>query len=119
MSEDKNEEKQEDKKDEVKPPVMRMARTTSGDNKKDDSSIYDTMQIKTLALANNPVAQAVADMLGKTEDPDIRNSIKKAATDVMKPELGSPEELNKKLEAKKEAAENTKDGEATAESEKK
>lgn len=121
MSDDKNEEKQEDKsgdkKEEVKPPVMRMARTTSSDNKKDDASIYDTMQIKTLALNNNPVAQAVADMLGKTEDPDIRNSIKKAATDVMKPQLGSPEELNKKLEAKKEADEKTIDNEA-AESEK-
>lgn len=113
MSDDKKDEKQEikseDKKEGVNPPVMKMARTTSGDNKKDDASIYDTMQIKTLALENNPVAQAVADMLGKTEDPDIRNSIKKAATDVMKPELGSPEELSKKLEAKKEAEEKSKE----------
>lgn len=100
MSEDKKEKNKSDKK----PPVMKMARTTSSDNTKDDGSIYDTMQIKTLAIQNNPVAQAVADMLGKTEDPDIRNTIKKAATDVMKPELGSPEELSKKLEAQKEEA---------------
>ncbi len=117
MSDDKKDEKQEDKKEGVKPPVMKMARTTSGDSKKDDSAIYDTMQIKTLALDNNPVAQAVADMLGKTDDPDIRNSIKKAATDVMKPELGSPEELNKKLEAKKDADDKTKDGEESKDDE--
>ncbi|MCW5822146.1 MAG: hypothetical protein KIT34_05045 [Cyanobacteria bacterium TGS_CYA1] len=100
MSEDKKE--KDEKKVEKKPPVMKMARTSSADNANDQASIYDTTQIKTLAFTqNNPVAQAVADMLGKTEDPDIRNTIKKAATDVMKPELGSPEELSKKLEADK------------------
>ncbi len=107
MSEDK---KDPDKKEEEKTstpatPVRKMARTTSGDTTADEASIYDTTQIKTLAFTNqNPVAQAVADMLGKTEDPDIRNSIKKAATDVMKPEHGSPKELQKKLEEQKDNA---------------
>jgi len=102
VSDDKKDDKKDQsKKDEKKPPVMKMARTTSSESTDDQSSIYDTMQIKTLAIQNNPVAQAVTDMLGKTADPEVRNTIKKAATDVMKPELGTPEELNKKLEADK------------------
>lgn len=110
MSEDK---KEPEKKDEETSPApqapvaKKLARTTSGDTSADEAAIYDTTQIKTLAFTNNnPVAQAVADMLGKTEDPEIRNTIKKAATDVMKPELGSPKELDKKLKKDKEEAEN-------------
>lgn len=101
MSEDKEEKKEDETSSSAAPaaPVAKkLARITSGDTTEDEQAIYDTTQIKTLAFTKqNPVAQAVADMLGKTEDPDIRNTIKKAATDVMKPELGSPKELDKKL----------------------
>lgn len=108
MSEDKKEEKEETSSTPTAPVVKKLARTTSGDMTEDEQAIYDTTQIKTLAFTKqNPVAQAVADMLGKTEDPDIRNTIKKAATDVMKPELGSPKELGKKLKEEKEESENS------------